>query len=192
MCLWNQRDLGLRKSKWGKIEKLSVRLVSGIISNSNPGAEMIRGIGASIEAIRVIRNGVRLDEPVLTNAEWRQKLGVSETYFLAACWALHPRISTLRLTSWKTGEMRQSRQQPHFLVVIVCNPMRCKPWYNGVEVRSNCAQRLRVEAKKRVDHSSTCTGLKPELPAAEHLQRAACYRAARQGQGRAHQVPRLF
>ncbi len=77
-CVWNQRDQGyFRMQSW--MERLALRSVSDIISNSSAGAEFLKKEYAIHESrIDVIPNGVCLESPKATRSMWRTKLQVSQ------------------------------------------------------------------------------------------------------------------
>lgn len=83
ICIWNQRDAGL--DRFAKtLEHLAVLNTPLFVSNSEQGASfLVKTYGVQLKRIQVIHNGVELDNPEATRAEWRARLGLNEHCLLA-------------------------------------------------------------------------------------------------------------
>ena len=87
-CIWSQRAahpfvLGSR------LEKAALRLAPCVVSNSrHAAADLATRHGLPQDTIHVIPNGVSLDEPQLSRAEWRQRLGIEAETTVAAMLAV--------------------------------------------------------------------------------------------------------
>ena len=82
-CVWNQRDEGrcLDNSFW---HRTAVRMSSSYMSNTLQGRDFLLGkYGLSEGQVKVIQNGVALDQPVLDRKGWRIKLGLDDSTFVA-------------------------------------------------------------------------------------------------------------
>ncbi len=82
-CIWNQRDEG-REVTHRPLERLSLRLVSGFVANSEIGCRHLEdAYGIDRKRITLIRNGVRLLPPLRRSSEWREELGIAPKTLVA-------------------------------------------------------------------------------------------------------------
>ena len=94
--IWNQRDEGIfRMSE--SLERRVVRHCPLFVANSNKGkAFLVEKLKVSLKKVSVIHNGVELDPPEFSRAEWRQKLEAGNAFL--AC-----HVANLSETKeWKT------------------------------------------------------------------------------------------
>jgi glycosyltransferase involved in cell wall biosynthesis len=76
-CIWNQRASTYQKVN-NFLECFAVRQVPNFVSNSLIGCQFLqKEFSIPKNQITVIRNGIQLQKPLKTPAEWRQKLNVS-------------------------------------------------------------------------------------------------------------------
>jgi glycosyltransferase involved in cell wall biosynthesis len=112
--VWNQRDegLGLNTSFW---HRAAVRLTPCFVANSAAGKVFLANTyPASKDRIEVVHNGVTLAPPLQNRSEWRDKLSLDESGFVACMVAnLHQNKdhSTL-LKAWKMVLDRVPKTEP--------------------------------------------------------------------------------
>ena len=83
LCVWNQRDEGLRVHP--RLESLAARLTPSFIANSPGGARFLHDtFRLASDAVHVIPNGVELAAAREDRAAWRTRLGLSDDH-PAAC-----------------------------------------------------------------------------------------------------------
>ncbi len=83
MCVWNQRDEGLPGSLTGW-EHSAVKETSKFIANSRGGAQfLIEQLNADPARVSVVQNGIEATQPKLDRREWRERLGIDDTVFVA-------------------------------------------------------------------------------------------------------------
>ena len=83
MCVWNQRDEGLPGSLTGW-EHSAVKETSKFIANSRGGAQfLIEQLNADPARVKVVQNGIESTQPKLDRREWRERLGIDDTVFVA-------------------------------------------------------------------------------------------------------------
>lgn len=83
LCIWNQRDAGLKRLP-SAYEKKAARRMSFFIANSQPGADFLkRTFHVPPHKMKIIRNGAALPAPEKSRLEWRTHLGADENTFLA-------------------------------------------------------------------------------------------------------------
>jgi glycosyltransferase involved in cell wall biosynthesis len=83
VCIWNQRDEGLPGSLTGW-ENSAVRETSKFIANSRGGAQfLIEQLQADPARVSVVQNGIEATLPKLDRREWRERLGIDDTVFVA-------------------------------------------------------------------------------------------------------------
>lgn len=81
-CIWNQRDTGLDLGA-SRLERWAVRRVPAIVANSHHAAQRLSRLFRPRQPIHVVPNGVRLEPPAASRAEWRGRLGVDERCVVA-------------------------------------------------------------------------------------------------------------
>ncbi len=119
-CVWNQLDEG--REVTGKfLEKRSLNRTSAFVANAVEGKSfLMRRFKVPAEKIRIIHNGVRLEEPELDRSGWRRKLRIPEQASLAVMVANFTSFKdqpTL-LKAWRiVQERRWPRQRPILLLV---------------------------------------------------------------------------
>lgn len=101
--VWNQRDegMGLNTSFW---HRAAARLTPCFVANSVAGKDfLVNTYGSTKERVRVIHNGVVLERPALNRREWREKLGIEKSDFVACMVAnLHQnKDHATLLIAWK-------------------------------------------------------------------------------------------
>jgi glycosyltransferase involved in cell wall biosynthesis len=76
-CIWNQRDEG-REVTGRFLERRALSQIKVFTANSTQGVEFLtKTFGIARERITIIHNGVNLDPPKRTRAEWRARLGIT-------------------------------------------------------------------------------------------------------------------
>ena len=120
LCVWNQRDGGMRLDFKVRAESWAVRQTPWFISNSQPGIDFLVGeLGVRRERIGLIRNGVELQVPEATREEWRQRLGISADAFVA-CMVANVHVEKDHLTllrAWRTVVDRIGKQRAPVLLL---------------------------------------------------------------------------
>lgn len=119
-CIWNQMDEG--REVTGKfLEKRSLKRSSVFVANSEEGRSFLRSrFHIRDEKIRIIHNGVHLEEPGMDRRSWRKHLGVSENAFLAVMVANftkfkdHPTL----LKAWKIVLQRSAKKDSPILLLV--------------------------------------------------------------------------
>ncbi len=81
-CIWNQRDTGLDLGH-SRLERWAVRHVPAVVANSHHAAQRLARLFDLRQPIHVVPNGVRLDPPAASRAEWRRRLGADERCLVA-------------------------------------------------------------------------------------------------------------
>lgn len=119
-CIWNQMDEG-REITGKFLERRALRRSSLFVANSEEGRSFLRErLSVPDGKIRIIHNGVHLEEPALNRAGWRERLGVPERAFLAVMIANYSRFKdhpTL-LRAWRiVQEQRVEQERPLLLLV---------------------------------------------------------------------------
>lgn len=95
-CVWNQRNAGVEAID-RRAERLAARLCSALVANSATGGRfLVETLRAPRERVHVIPNAVLLDPPRHDRKEWRERLGVSDSTFIATM--------TANLNEWKDHE----------------------------------------------------------------------------------------
>lgn len=121
--VWNQADEGLNLD--GELaSRLSVFLTPSFISNSSGGAAFLRDrYGVPANKLRVIHNGIALAPPVMTNLEWRKRIGILDGEF-AVCMVAN--ISRFKdhdtlLKAWRQVLNRVAPVRPVLLLAGRCD-----------------------------------------------------------------------
>ena len=119
VSVWGQRDLVPLKNNW--IERLAYRGTSGVICNANHEIDYLnRLFGETRLPIHVVYNGIKLDLPQKTRAQWRAELGIPEDSIVVTMLAnfrLDKDHSTL-LHAWRKilNALRSSEEQPYLIL----------------------------------------------------------------------------
>ncbi len=83
LCVWNQRDEGIfdLDAKW---QHRAVQQTPQFISNSQAGARyLIEKLNVDPAKVRVIPNGIEVTQPQSDRREWRERLEIDESSFVA-------------------------------------------------------------------------------------------------------------
>ncbi|UFS72703.1 glycosyltransferase family 4 protein [Geomonas sp. RF6] len=118
LSIWNQRDT-LGHTPGFFWQQAAVRKTPLFVSNSGHGAKYLTDfLGAPREKIRVVHNGIQLDAPLRTRAEWRFELQASKDQFVAVMVAnLHAdKDHATVLRAWKKVLGRVPGTSPVFVM----------------------------------------------------------------------------
>ena len=82
-CVWQQRDEGRNRGP-RLLERLALWQIRCFVANSTPGVDFLRDeLGVPASRIHFIRNGVDIPRPIADSREWRSRLEVNHSTFLA-------------------------------------------------------------------------------------------------------------
>lgn len=112
VCIWNQRDAG--RNLDSPAAPWAIRNTPLFLSNSQVGAKtLISRFRVRPERVRVVRNGVRLLPAQRDRNQWRTRLEVGESCFLACMLAnLHPyKDHATLLRAWRLVVDRLGQQR---------------------------------------------------------------------------------
>jgi glycosyltransferase involved in cell wall biosynthesis len=83
LCVWNQRDEGMRINKPG-FEKQAIRQTPLLIANSPQGSDfLVEVLKASADRVHIVNNGVEVTGHKAKSETWLRKLGISHDYYVA-------------------------------------------------------------------------------------------------------------
>ena len=125
-CIWCQRDDGTFPRLSPMYERISVHSCSHFISNSEQGVNfLVDELRAPPGKITLIKNGIDLPAPELTNEQWRDKLNLPDKCFLVCMAAnIQPaKDHETLLKAWrkvlkKVREKRDGQSRPLYLLLI--------------------------------------------------------------------------
>ena len=119
--VWNQRDVGIQRFGSKILERIAVLNTRHFVSNSRQGYDfLVKTFGLNRKSVRVIHNGVELDNPEADRSEWLARLGVTERCMLA-CMVANLSLSKDHVTllkAWRIiiDRLKQNEKMPVLLL----------------------------------------------------------------------------
>ncbi len=125
VCIWNQRDAGLKLSS--PAVRWAVRNTPLFLSNSQVGAEVLQTrFRVKPDRVRVVPNGVRLPPARSDRRAWRTQLGIDESCFVACMLAnIQPNKDHVTLLkAWRRVVDRLAPQDREAVLLLAGRPDR--------------------------------------------------------------------
>jgi glycosyltransferase involved in cell wall biosynthesis len=119
LCVWNQREDGVYRMP-RRLERWAVRQTPLFISNSRHGATfLMNSLNVASPQIVVVPNAVELRPPLAGRRDWRERLGIGATTFVACMIANFRRVKdhTTLLHAWRLVVDRLPTENPPILLL---------------------------------------------------------------------------